>query len=329
VFPAVVQLFGPLRSFLAAARLLHEFEVVSISSIGGGKRQELVLKQQQAAVSHAHVPQTQQQQQQQQRLWQQQQLDVMVSAHEQQQLADQHWDVQQRQQVMYRDGLWLQGAAAAVPAAAAAASYDDCNVMDDADDGLDDEVPLVLEAVQALQRLRAVKRAVPMRAVMESTAAADGDDRSLFVRVGGSGAAAVAFLRRWPYVFNVHQVELGHPGLGGVRSGFQVQLQPGVLQWLLESQRFKRQLAGFRAALRAAVQKLSAEPQPGERRGVEVGKVGNRTPFGFMTPEVMPYRQVRGDGSDPLSIYSATRFMLHQVVQSSSANCVIRYHYVL
>jgi hypothetical protein len=237
--------------------------------------------------------------QQQQQLWQQQQSDGMVSAHKQQQLADQQWSVQQQlqQQVMYRDSLWLpQAAPAAAAAAAAAASYDDFDNVDDVDDIMDDEVPLVLEAVQALQRLRAIERAVPMRAVMKSTAAANGDDRSLFARLGGSGAAAVAFLRRWPYVFDVHQVQLDHPGVGGVRSGFQVQLQPGALQWLLESQRFKRKLAGFRAALRAAVQKLSAEVQPGERRGVEVGKVGNRMPFGFMTPEVMPYRQVRGSG---------------------------------
>jgi hypothetical protein len=284
VYSLFLQLFGSLKTFLAAAGLLREFEVISVAS---NRRQELVLKQQQQAAGQlANITGPQQQRQQQQQLWQQ--WDGMVPAHGQQQLADQQWSMQQQQQVMYGDSLWQQGAAAA------AASYDDCDVTDDADDDIDDEVPLMLEAAQALQKRGAINYAVPLRATMESTAAAGGSNTSLFARVGGSGAAAVAFLGRWPYVFDVHQGGLDHPGPGGVRSGFQVQLQPGALQWQLLTQRFRWRLAGYRAALLAAVRRVAAEAQPGERRGVEVGKVGNRKPFGFMTLEVLPYRQVRG-----------------------------------
>jgi hypothetical protein len=158
--------------------------------------------------------------------------------------------------------------------------------MQGGDDDVDcgEETPLVLEAVHALHKLNAGIHAVPMRAVMQSTAAADGNDRSLFERVGGTGAAAVAFLRRWPQAFSVQQM----PG-----GGWKVQLQIGAARWLLRTQHFRQEFAECRGALLAAVQEASAAAEPGERRGVEIGRVGNKAPHGFMTPTLMQYRQVR------------------------------------
>jgi hypothetical protein len=317
-----LQLFGPLRSFLAAAGLLDEFDIISI---GNSKRGELVLKQQQQQHGcglHPHAAEPQQQQQQQQEVWQQQQqqqharglhahaaepqqqqqqqvwqqqqhargLHTHAAEPQQQQQQQQVWQQQQQQQVMYTGSVWQQEPEAA--AAAAAPSYDGYDNPGDVTASCA-EMPLVIEAVQRLQQLRAQRHAVPMRAVMESTSAADGNSRSLFARLGGSGAAAVAFLRRWPHIFDVHEVMLDHPvGPAGVKIGFQVQMQQGALRWLLTTQQFRQQLAVVRAALLAAVQGAAAAAAPRERRGVEVGKVGNRTPSGFMTPAMMQYRQV-------------------------------------
>jgi hypothetical protein len=179
-----------------------------------------------------------------------------------------------------------QPAAAGAAAADAAAACSSCS---------DSVLLLVAEAVRALQLLKAYDHPVPMRAVMDSTAAADGTTTKLFARVGGSGAAAVAFLQRWPYVFAVHCVELQHPGPGGVTTGWQVQLQQGAVQWLLTTPQFNRKAAGYRDALLAAVQKAAASSaSSGERRGVEIGKVGNTAPQGYLPRALLPFRQVSG-----------------------------------
>jgi hypothetical protein len=72
-----------------------------------------------------------------------------------------------------------------------------------------------------------------------------------------------------------------------------VQLQQGAVEWLLRTQPFKRQLAEYRVGLLAGVQEAAAAAAPGERRGVEIGKVGNSTGSGYMTTGLLPYRQVR------------------------------------
>jgi hypothetical protein len=176
-------------------------------------------------------------------------------------------------------------------AAAAAAGYIG---LQDEEGGADDEqMQQVLEAVSVLQTQGAFKYAVPLRTVMDSCSCANGDDRKLFYRVGGNKAAAVAWLHSWPQVFRVQQVPLNPPGAGGVTSCFMVQLQQGAVEWLLRTQPFKRQLAEYRVGLLAGVQEAAAAAAPGERRGVEIGKVGNITGSGYMTTGLLPYRQVR------------------------------------
>jgi hypothetical protein len=284
-----MQLFHTLQEFLQAAGLMKEFEFIKLPN---SSRRELVLRQQ---------PSLQQQQQQSGREQQLQQHDELhvhgateqpsscigmrlqgrLAVAELETLPSQHaGHICDASGSCRTAAAGFQAHSAEPAAAAAAAVYESTELL------------MVLEAVHALQLQDAYDRPVPMRAVMDSTAAADGDGRTLFQRLGGSGAAAVAFLWRWPYVFDVRPVALQHPGVGGVRTGFQVQLQQGAVQWLMSTQHFRQELAGYKAALLAAMQEAAAAAGPGKRRGVDFGQVGNSS--GCMPASLVPFRQVSG-----------------------------------
>jgi hypothetical protein len=186
--------------------------------------------------------------------------------------------------------------------AAAAAGYTGIEDQDGDADG--EQMQLVVEAVSVLQHQDAINYAVPLRAVMDSRGCSNGDNRTLFQRVGGSGAAAVAWLCSWPQIFRVQQIPLNPPGAGGVTGCCMVQLQQGAVKWLLRTQHFKRALAEYRVGLLAGVE-AAAAAAPGERKGVEIGQVGNSSGSRYMTAALLPYRQVRVRGFGVLDLAAA------------------------
>jgi hypothetical protein len=187
------------------------------------------------------------------------------------------------------DAMHGSSAAAAAAAAAAYPEFDGNAGDEDIDDV--EQRQLVIDAVTVLQS-RSIN-GVPLNSMLgaRSRTSSGGNDRKLYVRVGGSKAAAVAWLQRWPQVFRIQQVPLNPPGAGGATSCCMVQLQQGAVQWLLSLRHCQRELAEYRDGLLAGVRRAAVAAALGERRGVEIGQAGN--PGGYMTAGLLPYRQVR------------------------------------
>ncbi|KAF6265044.1 hypothetical protein COO60DRAFT_1633822 [Scenedesmus sp. NREL 46B-D3] len=130
----------------------------------------------------------------------------------------------------------------------------------------------VVKVVRVLQQQKAAgKSAVPAHVVTGSCAGAAGSIRKLSERLGASTAAAARAAGAADPCWTC-----GRP------SSVTVQLQPGAVQWLLGTPQAARALAGFRAALLAAVQAAAAVAGPGERRGVEIGMLFETLPA-FLT----------------------------------------------
>lgn len=171
------------------------------------------------------------------------------------------------------------------------------------------EVLLVAAMAAAVKHSLQAAQPLTLSSCMEGCFKACG----LNVRFGGSPAKAAAFLQRWPQVFLLQPLVArgawrprGYRANG--RAGNMVlSLQPGAVEWLLQTQHCSRLLAEYRDALVGACLRAEAADELQrtngngkakqwrprlQQRGVEKEKAAN--PTGPMPPALLSYVQVSG-----------------------------------
>jgi hypothetical protein len=126
---------------------------------------------------------------------------------------------------------------------------------------------------------------------------------NMYLRLGGSAAAAARYLQSWPDVFVFEQdpaavaAAAGVQGVQGQVFSARVGLQAGAIDALMQTPHFNKLLQGYRQALLAAVSDAAGTAAGGGRQGsaegVDLGQVGSHaSKRGLMPDGLIPYKKV-------------------------------------